>query len=232
MPVVNNPIVAANAAQQESPPNLAKKNQLSPDDFITLFLAQMKNQNPMHPTDSNAVLQQMAEISSISASNSLQESMDKLTQNVDVALGNSQVLEATQLIGKKVEVPTPTGLTPLVEGEGLGGSALLVAPASNVKITIKDPSGKIVKTIDLGPSKSTGLVDFKWDGKSDDGKTTYKPDYYQVSAVAVINGKPTNVNTTGSFKVNSVALNQKTGGVILNVEGLGGISMSDIVKIR
>ncbi len=232
MPVVNNAMPATNAAQQDSPPNLAKKKELSPDDFITLFLTQMKNQNPMHPTDSSAVLQQMAEISSISASNALQTSMNNLTQNVDVALGNSQVLEATQLIGKKVEVPTPTGMTPLVDGEGLGGSALLTSPASDVKITIKDPSGKVVKTIDLGPSQSTGLVDFNWDGKSDDGKTTYKADYYQVSAVATINGKPTNVNTTGSFKVNSVALNQQTGGVILNVAGLGGIGMSDIVKIR
>jgi flagellar basal-body rod modification protein FlgD len=218
------------AANQNSSP-LVPKKQLSPDDFITLFLAQMKNQDPTNPTDSNQILQQMAEISSISSSQALQDSMDSLSKNVDLALGNTQVLQATQLIGKKVEVPTPNGLTPLVADEGLSGSVLLTAPATDVKVTIKDPAGNIVKTIDLGASQSTGLVDFKWDGKSDDGQTTYKPDYYQVSAVAVVNGKPTTVNTAGSFKVNSVALNQKTGGVILNVEGLGGINMGDIVKI-
>ena len=217
-------------ANAESPPVLASKKELQPDDFIKLFLTQMRSQNPLNPTDSNAILQQMAEISSISASKSMENSMATLSQNVAVTMGNSQVLEATQLIGKKVEVPTPNGVTPLVENDGLAGSVLLPAPASDLKIIIKDPSGNTVKTIDMGASGSSGLVDFKWDGKGDDG-TVYKPDYYQVTASAVIDGKSVNVHTAGSYKVNSVALNQKTGGVILNVEGLGGIGMGDIVKI-
>lgn len=231
MPMTTNNVANMAAAAKQETSAAVPKKQLSPDQFITLFLAQMKNQNPMHPTDSSAILQQMAQISQISASKALQDSMETLSQNVASSLGNSQVLEATQLIGKKVEYPAPNGMTPLSETDGLAGSALVTSPADNVKVTIKDATGNIVKTINLGSSATTGLVDFKWDGKSDDGKTKYKADFYQVTAEAIVSGKSTPIHTAGSFKVNSVSLNRSTGGVNLNVEGIGGIGMSDIVKI-
>ena len=52
-----------------------------------------------------------------------------------------------------------------------------------------------------------------------------------MSASAVINGNATSVPTAGTFRVNSVGLDQNNSEVILNVEGKGGVGMSDIIKI-
>ncbi len=230
MPVDNSASATASAlgAAALNTTNVPKK-ELAPDDFITLFLAQMKNQNPMSPTDSSAILQQMAQISSISASKSMQDTLKDVSKNVSSALSNSQVLQATQLIGKRVEVPSK--VSPFSPTDGLSGSALLPAPAEAVTITIKDMAGNVIKTINNGPSASGGLIDFKWDGIGNNGTTQTTEGVYQVVATAVMNGKSMEVPTAGSFKVNSVAVNQKDGGVVLNLEQMGGTSMGDIVKI-
>jgi len=231
MPVNNataaSAVTAANAAQSNT--KTALKKELSPDDFITLFLAQMRNQNPMNPTDSSAVLQQMSQISAISASKAMQDTLNDVSKSVDSALSKTQVLQATQLIGKRVEVPSK--FSPYSATEGLSGSALLSGPAESVTITIKDMTGNVVKTINNGPSKTGGLVDFNWDGMDNNGVKQTVDGAYQVSATATTAGKITTVPTAGSFKVNSVGLNQKNGGIVLNLEQIGGTGLEDIVKI-
>ena len=217
---------ALNAASQQA--STPAKKELTPDDFITLFLAQMRNQNPMNPSDSNAILQQMAQISQISASKSMQDTLNTVSANVASALSNTQMLQATQLIGQRVQIPSK--VSPLNTGEGLSGSGLVPGAATDVTFTIRDTGGNLIKTISNGPAASGGLVDFKWDGTGDNGQS-YPAGIYQISANAIVDGKPVNVPTAGSFKVNSVALDQKNGGVILNVEQLGGTSMGDIIKI-
>ncbi|RDI39957.1 flagellar hook assembly protein FlgD [Aquicella lusitana] len=204
------------------------KKELTPDDFITLFLKQLTSQNPLHPADSSTILQQMADISSISASKDTQKTLKEVQQNINYSLATTQLLTATQMIGKKVEVPS--GISPLTKEEGLSGSVMLPAAATDIKVTIKDEAGKVVKELTLEPAKTGGLVEFKWDGLKDDG-TMYDPGYYQISAKAVIDGKETPINTAGAFKIKSVATNQMTGELILNVDGLGGLGLNDIIKI-
>src|SRR3990167_6950085 len=98
---------------------VTKKNELQPDDFIKLFLKQLTTQNPLKPTDSSAMLQQMADISAISAAKDTQKTLREVQQEIRLSLGQSQLLTATQMIGKKVEVPS--GISPLVKDEGLSG---------------------------------------------------------------------------------------------------------------
>lgn len=211
---------------------------LKPEDFVTLMLQQLKHQNPMNPTDSNSMLQQMSQISQMSASTDMQQTMRNMqqtmlgvSQSVNSTLGNSQVLEATQLIGKNVVLES--GVSPLVKDPTSGasvmaGSVMVPAASSKVSVTVMDSSGNTVKTIDLGSAGQAGLMDFTWDGMDADGKVL-PPDYYHISATANVDGSEVPARTAGSFKVNSVALDQS--GVILNVDGLGGKSMGDLIKI-
>jgi len=211
--------------QQEVAP---KKKELSPDDFITLFLKQLTTQNPMHPADSSTILQQMADISSISASKDMQKALQNVQQNIKASLSESQLLSATQAIGKKVEVPS--GISPLTKEDGLSGSVLVPGPANNITVTIKNEAGDVVKELALDPASTGGLVEFKWDGVKADGSTA-EPGYYKIAATANVDGKQINIDTAGAFRVNSVATNQMTGELILNVDGLGGIGLKDIIKI-
>ncbi len=205
----------------ETPTNGRKE--LSKDDFIKIFLAQMKLQSPLKPYDSSAMLQQMSQLTSLSATEELQSTIKNLNYN----LGKSQVLSASQLIGKSVQVPSE--VSPYVKGEGLRGSVILPTSASNIEISIKNAKGELVHTINKG-SSNAGVLDFQWDGKDEQGNEL-EPDYYQISASANIDGQRNQLITAGTFKVESVALNPTQNNVILNVDGLGGMDMNDIIKI-
>jgi flagellar basal-body rod modification protein FlgD len=208
-----------NAGQE----NRVAKKELSKDDFLKIFLTQMKAQNPLKPYDSTAMLQQMGQLTSLTATEELQGSI----RNLNLTIGKSEILSASQLVGRKVQLLSDK--SPLVAGEGLHGSTIVPSTASNVVITIRDAQGGIVKTIEKGVSEA-GVLDFDWDGKGPDGKEM-KPDFYQISAKAKIDGKEVDLKTAGTFKVNSVAMNPMTGSVFVNVDGLGGVDMSYILKI-
>ncbi len=199
------------------------RKELTKDDFMTIFLTQMRMQSPLKPYDSAAMLQNMSMLTSLASSEELQKSIQGLGLNI----AKSQVMTASGLIGKKVQIPA--GVSPLVKDEGLSGSVILPAAVTSVTITIKDSNGNVVKTIEKGASGS-GVLDFDWDGKDANGGPM-KEDFYKISATATINGKSVDVHTAGTFKVGSVAMNPATGSVILNVDGLGGVDMGEIIKI-
>lgn len=220
---------ATNSASQVSDSQKqANKMTLKPDDFITLFLKQMTMQNPMEPMDNSEILSQMADISAISASEQTQDTLKDIQKSISMSLGNTNLLTATNLIGKKVEVPS--GVSALVPGEGLSGSVLMTTPGDNIKVTVKNEQGLVVQEIPLGSASSPGLVEFNWNGLKPDG-TSYESGYYQISATATVGGKQQQIDTAGAFKVKSVASNPNTGDLILNVDGLGGMGIQDVIKI-
>jgi flagellar basal-body rod modification protein FlgD len=206
---------------------------LKPEDFIKLFIEQLKHQDPSHPTDSSAILQQMSQISQLSASADMQKTMKDVANSVNVSLANTQVLQATQLIGKRVEIESDQ--CPLTKDATSGknslmGSVLVPSSATSTTVTISDSSGNVLKTINLGTGDAThdGLKDFTWDGIADNGNTA-EPGFYKIAATSIINGKSVPLHTAGAFNVNSVALGQS--GVMLNLEGIGGKDMGQIIKI-
>lgn len=126
-------------------PSLAKANApLSQDDFIKILLAQMRLQTPENPFDSNTMMQQMAQLTNLSATKDMEAAVKNLNSN----LSTSQVLNASQLIGKKVEIANEC--SPLIAGEGLKGSISLANDAEKIHVNIYDLSNKLIKTIDLG----------------------------------------------------------------------------------
>jgi flagellar basal-body rod modification protein FlgD len=200
-----------------------QRTQMGPDDFMTLFLTQLKMQDPLKPMDNTAMLQQMAELGQLSSSKELNATI----KSMNVNMGKTQIMAASQLVNRHAQFPS--GVSPLVDGDGMGGSVVLGQPVSDVTITIKDKTDHVLKTIKL-PASGTGVVDFHWDGLDDSGNKV-APDFYNISASATVDGKQVAVPTAGTFKINSVALNPNTGEVILNVEGLGGMSMNNLIKI-
>jgi flagellar basal-body rod modification protein FlgD len=64
---------------------------MTSDDFLTLFLAQLTNQDPTQPMDDKEMLAQLAQFTMISTLNDVQKS-----------LGGSQLANASALIGDQV----------------------------------------------------------------------------------------------------------------------------------
>lgn len=91
---------------------------LTPDNFLQMLITQLQNQDPMNPTDSNQILQQISEIRNIQSTTDLTTSLNS------VALGQS-LATASGLIGKQVQ-----GLA--ADGTQISGAVDSVSVSNNV----------------------------------------------------------------------------------------------------
>jgi flagellar basal-body rod modification protein FlgD len=77
------------------PTNSGPKS-LSSGDFMNLMINQLQHQDPMNPTDSNTLLQQIAEISTLQSNQSLQTSLSSLTLQQSIGAGGNLIGKAVQ----------------------------------------------------------------------------------------------------------------------------------------
>lgn len=195
---------------------------LNEDDFLKIFIKQMTMQSPDKPIDSAQMMQQMSQLTSLESNKSLKTAIE----NMNKTIGQSQMINATQMIGKEVVIAS--SVSPLSTTNGLNGSVVVPPNCSEVSVDILNGDKKVIKTINLAANTS-GVVDFHWDGKDANGEPL-EPTFYGMSAKAKVNGVSQELPTAGNFKVNSVTMDRQTSNVILNVEGMGGVGVGDIIK--
>ncbi len=92
-------------------------NALSSEDFVRIMFTELTNQDPLAPSDTKAVLDQISSIRSI-------ESDLKLTSKLETLVSQNELASAGTLIGKFV-----SGLT--VEGTRVGDLVLSVSATKN-----------------------------------------------------------------------------------------------------
>src|SRR5688500_16052862 len=118
------------------------------DRFLTLLVTQLRNQDPLNPLDNAQVTTQLAQISTVSGINKLNETVASLS----ASFAAGQYLQATSLVGREVVV---AGSKLTVDAEGKAKYAMAIAKdADAVSVTIKDAAGVVVRTIDAGAQKS------------------------------------------------------------------------------
>ena len=114
----------------------------------------------------------------------------------------------------------------LADGRAVGGVNLASA-ADTVTITIKDASGTVVHTSELG-KQDAGIVSFAWNGDADSGVTA-KAGKYTFTASAKL-AKSTVVADTLSFgQVASVTPGSSGGSVYVN--GVGNVALGQLKQI-
>ncbi|MBI5330005.1 MAG: flagellar hook assembly protein FlgD [Betaproteobacteria bacterium] len=158
----------------------AKKSSDLESPFLTVLTAQMKNQDPLNPTDNAELTSQLAQISTVDGVNKMGKTMEGLS----TLFTSSQNLQAASLVGHSVMAEGDT--VSLAEGEAFGGVDLATA-ADRVTVTFYNANGEKVSTRDLG-KLSAGYSDFLWEGADDLGNAL--PDgKYSYSVTAANNGK-------------------------------------------
>lgn len=191
------------------------------DRFLKLLITQMRNQDPLNPLDNSQVTSQMAQLSTVTGINKLNDLVSSLSSSFSA----SQSLQAANMIGRGVLIPGKTL-------ELAGGSAIaavdLPQAVDQLNIVIKDASGATVHNASLGP-QTGGIVTFQWDGTNDAGGTAASGQYtYEMQALAA--GQPVLGATPLSYgKVNSVTLGAQ--GAQLNIDGLGSAGLSQVKQI-
>jgi flagellar basal-body rod modification protein FlgD len=83
----------------------APRNDLTQNDFLTLLVTQLKNQDPLNPLDNETFVAQLAQFSTVSGINSSNEKLDALTKLASADARST----APQWIGRTVEAPAGSG---------------------------------------------------------------------------------------------------------------------------
>lgn len=191
------------------------------DRFMTLLVTQMKNQDPLNPLDNAQVTSQLAQLSTVTGIDKLNNTMHAMMASTQAA----QSLQAANMIGHGVLVPG-TALS-LAGGKAVFG-AELSGPADAVQVTIADGAGNPVRVLDLG-ARAEGAVTLAWDGKTSSGATA--PDgQYQLQVSAIRGGQKVAASALGFGEVISVSTGSS--GAKLNLSGTAGpVSLGDVRQI-
>ena len=197
--------------------------QISQSDFLSLIIAQLKNQDPTQPADPNQFVNQLASLSEVSGINGMESSMNNLSSSMQ----SSQLLTGTSLIGHQV---LAAGTTAAVAGGGsVKGAVAAPTGATGVTIQVSDSSGALVRTIQVAPS-SSGLTNFTWDGTTNSGAVA-PAGTYTFSAAATVGGSQTSLSPFLASTVNSVTIDPTTQTLSLNTSS-GTLSLANVVQVN
>jgi len=209
-----------NAASANSAAAAAASTALSQQDFLQLMTAQIKAQNPLNPISNNEFFSQIAQFSTVSGINQLNSAFGALSSQ----LSSSQSLQAANLVGHNVLVK---GNQAQLGSAGMYG-AVDVPASGDVTVQIKDATGVLVGTLDLG-TQSAGNVPFSWNGKDSSGNTL-PAGTYTISAQVGSGASAQAATTEVMAQVLSVSVNAG-GALTVNLQGLGAVPFSQVQQI-
>lgn len=153
---------AAASKPKDTNPNTGMSAADQTQNFLKLLIAQIKNQDPMSPMDASTMTAQMSQLNMVSSMGTMNTSMQAMLAQMQSA----NFMNQASLIGH----------SPMVAGSSInytGGEVMLGAnlanPLQGVVATIKDASGNIVGTADLG-NLNSGMTNFVFDGVDASGE--------------------------------------------------------------
>lgn len=197
------------------------QNSLNPLDlqknFLTLLIAQIKNQDPTDPIKNTELTSQLAQINTATGIQKLNNTVLGFSSQIN----KSQNLQVSSLIGHRVMIPK----TEINHNEdNTSFSMELIGHATSVKIQITDNKGNIVHVKKIENIKP-GIYNFIWDGK-DLNKNSVKYGKYKISVIAKNNNENVPVEILNEAVVHSIITS--SGDPIIDLGDAGNITLSKI----
>jgi len=147
---------AAASKPMDTNPNTGTSAADQTQNFLKLLIAQIKNQDPMSPMDASTMTAQMSQLNMVSSMGTMNTSMQAMLAQMQSA----NFMNQASLIGHS---PMVAGSTINYNGGEVMLGANLANPLQGVVATIKDASGNVVGTADLG-NLNSGMTNFVFDG--------------------------------------------------------------------
>jgi len=153
-----------------------ERTAIEKEGFLKLLIAQLSNQDPMQPQDSEKYVTQFTQFSNLEQLMNLNKGVDQLS--IGQLSNNTQ--EAIRFVGRDV----------VAKGDALHWDETGISPvrysmqddAEKVTATIYDANGEVVRTMTL--DGKAGLHQFTWDGHDEDGREL-TPGEYSVNVTAM-----------------------------------------------
>jgi flagellar basal-body rod modification protein FlgD len=153
--------VTSTAATKTEVPAAASKLNADFNMFLKLLTAQMQNQDPLDPMDTAQYTQQLVQYSQVEQS----ISQNTTLKSILASLSSQDLAQASTMIGRQVEVDSPTtGLSADMPAQWNWSATREVA---SLTATIRDASGRAVETRALDAGAAAG--GFAWDGSLSGG---------------------------------------------------------------
>ena len=189
--------------------------------FLTMLVTQLKNQDPTNPMDNSQLTTQLAQINTLSGIEKLNTTLGSISGQITT----SQSLQSSTLIGHGVMVNG--GQILVGKGTTTPFGVELASASTGASATIKDASGNVIDTVDLG-ALSAGVHTFSWDGKLTDGSEA--PDGKYSVAIAASNGNAQLVAQPLNYAyVNGVSTANNT--TKLDLGTMGSATLDDVRQI-
>lgn len=191
-------------------PKAQAPDALGQQDFLRLLVAQMENQDPTKPMDNFQFLSQISQFGMVDGIQNLESSFESVASGFK----NNQLLEATNLIDRRVAVNSE--LTSLSDQTPIEGSLLVEGPADNIVVEIRSAAnGDLVFSSSLGGGQR-GELPFAWDGRKSDGSKASTGNYI-VSGTAEFAGTQTRLDVMTINRVHGVT-SSASGGINVLLE--------------
>ncbi len=198
-------------------------SELGLKDFMNLLITELTHQDPTKPMENTELATQISQFATVSGIDDLNTSFDDFATSMMA----QQSIQASSMVGHEVMIESYLGVLP--SGGSLNGAVYLPSAGTNVKVQISDKTGALVREISLG-QQDEGMVQFSWDGFTDTGDYA-DPGQYTISATATIEDADQGLATMVYADVDSVSIGSSSG-VLVNLTGLGLVSMDDILEIH
>jgi len=201
-----------------------KNQSLDQEDFLKLLTQQLAQQDPSKPVDNDTMISQMASFSTVEGIGQ----MTKQFESLNSVMTSSQALQASALVGQKVLIPSNVANKP---GAGEVDAVISMPKSSSgdVIVKIENEAGELLRTLNIG-KQSPGNNDFKWDGKDEAGNDL-KEGNYKIKATGNVDGEKQELAVSTYSHVSSVSLGNTANGVVLNLRGLGNISLNEVLAV-
>lgn len=184
------------------------------EDFLKLLTTQLQYQDPLSPQDPKDFVAQLSQFSSLEQLINLNTTMGNLGTSMTNLQSAQQMTQGLSLLGKTIKAQG--NIFTVESGKAGDMSYVLGSAATSVKVYIKDSSGSIVRTIDLGSQKA-GENQLTWDGKDNNGNAVADGTYsFTVNA---LDAKGNSVTTAATVTGTVTQVLQDSGTVYLKING-------------
>lgn len=195
--------------------------ELGQGDFLQLLVTQLKNQDPLKPTDNTEFVAQLAQFSQLDQSAKqaklLQQSLDAQTASLQYTL--------LPMLGRSISLDSP-----LIQlGEGPASiSYALEKNAATVRINMLDQQGQVIRTLDYR-DRPAGQNLSEWDGKNQNGTFMPAGIYRYMLSATDSQGASVIAQSRGQLTVSGIRMEE---GKAKLVAGDLSIDPSTVVELR